>query len=320
VTRVVWIDGPEGRLICGGRGWGTTVLGMARLSRRSFLAAAAASIATPSLLAACGNDGSGAGAKAGSSSTSGGTELIRFNQDGYMIPGHQRLPIGLADSKGAVITAGPPTLAGRVLDASGKVVGAELVARRGGKDMPRPFWLFEMAADKPGQYQLQVDAPGAQKAMFFTVKTPADVPTPNPGDPLRFVETPTVANPRGVNPICTRNPICPFHSVSLKDAPQLGKPIVFIISTPAYCQFAVCGPVLDFVIAEQQRLGDKLTVVHSEVYTDDTKDKITPTVEAYGVNFEPVLYLADASGKVVDRWDVLFDQAGLATALDKLVA
>jgi hypothetical protein len=165
-----------------------------------------------------------------------------------------------------------------------------------------------------------VDAPGAQKAMFFTVKTPTEVPTPNPGDLLRFVDTPTVANPRGVNPICTRNPICPFHSVSLKDAPTLGKPMVFIISTPAYCQFAVCGPVLDFVIAEQQRLGDKLTVVHSEVYTDDTKDKITPTVDAYGVNFEPVLYMADAAGKVVDRWDVLFDQAGLAAALDKLVA
>jgi hypothetical protein len=225
----------------------------------------------------------------------------------------------LADAKGTVITAGPAMLAGRVTDMAGKAVGGELIAQRGGKDLPRPFWLFEMTADKPGQFQLQVDVPGGRKTMAFTVNTPEQVPTPKPGDQLLFVDTPTIADPRGVKPICTRNPICPFHTTSLKALQGVGKPVLFIISTPAFCQFAVCGPVLDFVIAEQRRFGDRLAVVHSEVYTDETKDKITPTVEAYGVSFEPVLYLADANGTVVDRWDVLFDQAQLAKALDALV-
>jgi hypothetical protein len=290
------------------------------LNRRAFLTASAGAIAAPSLLANCGSKTSpAAGGASGTGTASGGTELIRFNQDGYFVPGKQRLPIGLADARGAVVTEGPATLTGRVTDMAGTPVGGELVAARGGKDMPRPFWLFDMAADKPGQYVLQVDVPGGRKTLAFTVNTPAQVPTPKPGDPLLYVDTPTVADPRGINPICTRNPICPFHTTSLTSLRGVGKPVLFIISTPAFCQFAVCGPVLDFVIAEQVRFGDRLAVVHSEVYTDETKDKVTPTVEAYGVSFEPVLYLADANGTVVERWDVLFDQAQLAKALDALV-
>lgn len=280
---------------------------MTRLSRRTFLAGAAAA---PVLLAACG---------ASSSASKGGTELIRFGSDGYMIPGVQRLPIGLADAKGAVITAGPESLTGRLLDGAGKVIGKDIVAARQAKDMPRPFWTFHMDAQAPGQYQLQVDAPGGKKNMFFTVSKPSEVTTPKPGDQLLFVDTPTQDGQMGIKQICTRNPQCPFHRISLKDAKALGKPIVFIISTPAFCSFAVCGPLLDFVIAEGQRLGDKITIVHSDVYTDDTKDKIVPAVEAYGIAFEPVLYMADATGKVVDRWDVLFDHTELTKALDALV-
>ncbi len=281
---------------------------MSNLTRRTFLTAVATSVAAPGVLVAC------------SGSTEARVELIRFNQDGYMVPGKQRLPIGLADPKGAVITTGPDKLSGRVLDATGKAVGAPLTATRRSAGLPRPFWLFEMAVDRPGQYQLEVETSGGKKPMAFSITDPTLVNTPKPGDPLLLIDTPTTKNALGVNPICTRNPFCPFHSVSLKDATALGKPIVFIISTPAFCQFAVCGPVLDFVIAEEKRLAGKLTVVHSEVYTDDTKDNLTPTVEAYNMSFEPVLYLADRTGKVVDRWDVLFDQTELGKALDSLVA
>lgn len=282
---------------------------MTGLSRRSLLAqAAVAAVSAPTLLSAC-----------GTSSAQASTELIRFNQDGYLIPGRQRLPIGLADAKGIVITAGPAVLKGRVLDEAGKVVGAELTAPRRGKDMPRPFWPFAMAVPAPGVYSLQVDAPGGKKSMAFTVSEPAKVPAPKPGDQLRFIDTPTEAKPLTVKPICTRNPHCPFHSVSLKDAQSLGKPIAFLISTPAHCQFAVCGPVLDFLIDEQKRLGDKLVAIHAEVYADDAATEPAPVMEAYGIEYEPVLFLADATGKVVERYDVLFDQGELAAALDALV-
>lgn len=282
---------------------------MTPFSRRSFLAGAAASLTVPSLLSACGD----------SVSPSAKIELIRFNADGYFAPGSQRLPIGLADAKGAVITAGPTTLTGRVLDATGKVMSKDIVAQRRGEGMPRPFWPFVMSVAAPGQYQLQIETSSGKSAIFFTVSEPSKIPAPKPGDQLRFVDTATIANDRGVKPICTRNPFCPFHSVSLKDAQALHKPIAFLVSTPAHCTFAVCGPVLDFLIEEQKRFGDKLVAIHAEVYKDEGGTEPVDTMEAYGLTFEPCLFLADATGKVVERYDVLFDQKELGASLDKLV-
>ena len=130
---------------------------MTSVSRRTFLTAAAASVTVPGVLAAC------------AGTTGDKVELIRFNQDGYMIPGKQRLPIGLADAKGAVITTGPEKLTGRVLGADGKVLSANLTATRRSAGLPRPFWLFEMGVDQPGQYQLEVQTSGGKKALAFSV-------------------------------------------------------------------------------------------------------------------------------------------------------
>jgi hypothetical protein len=305
-------------------GFADTVPVMNRFSRRTFLAGAAASITLPTVLAACGDSNAAptdTTVKGSGPLPKGKIELIRFNADGYLTTGKQRLPIGLADAKAVVVTGGPSKLTGRVLDGNGKVVGADMLAERRGEGMPRPFWPFAMTLATPGVYQLQVDTNGKDKAvMAFTVVEPSKVPTPKPGDQLRFIETATISKPLGVDPICTRNPDCPFHSVSLKDAQSMGKPIVLLVSTPAHCQFAVCGPVLEFLIDEQKRIGDKIVPIHVEVYKDDGGLVPADAMEQYGLTFEPVLFLADATGKVVERYDVLFDQKELGAALDALVA
>jgi hypothetical protein len=41
-------------------------------------------------------------------------------------------------------------------------------------------------------------------------------------------------------------------------------------------------------------------------------------VQAYNLEFEPVLFLADASGTLVERLDAIWDAAELRTALDRL--
>jgi hypothetical protein len=61
-------------------------------------------------------------------------------------------------------------------------------------------------------------------------------------------------------------------------------------------------------------------VVHAEVYTDDSATTATPAVDAYHLAFEPVLFLADASGKVVTRLEGAWDQSELDEELDRLVA
>jgi hypothetical protein len=244
--------------------------------------------------------------------------VVNFFPDGYFVPGPLRLPVGLGDKNGVVQDGGPKSMKGRVFDDKGAVVVKELTVERHFDGVPRPYWPVMFELGTPGSYRLELDTPKGKANTGFTVTDPAKVIMPKPGDKMRPFVTPTPTSPGGVNPICTRNPICNLHNITLTDALAAGKPVAFLISTPAHCQQSVCGPILDLVIEQAERLADKVTTVHAEVYTDDTIVDVSPAVAAYDILFEPALWLADASGTIVNRLDVVFDRAELRLAFDQL--
>lgn len=236
---------------------------------------------------------------------------MSFFADGNQGPGHQRLAFGIADAKGKVVSTGPSKLTGRIVDVNGKVVVPKVEAPRRGEGLPRPYWAFEMALANPGTYTLEVGKASAA----FTVAEAAKLKIPRAGDQLPTFETPTVKDARGVNPICTANPICPLHDITLADALQLGKPIALLVGTPAHCKTAVCGPVLTFLIDERDKLAGKMTMLHAEVYKDDSINDITELMVALHLTYEPVLFIADASGTIVTRIDNVWDAAEQRAAL-----
>jgi hypothetical protein len=154
----------------------------------------------------------------------------------------------------------------------------------------------------------------------FSVTAPADIQMPKVGDKLPPFDTPTADNNRKVNPFCTRNPVCPLHAQTLTQALAAGKPVAFLVATPAHCKTAVCGPVLDLLLAQQAAFGSKVSMVHAEVYTDDTIATPAPVVDAYKMDFEPSLFLADHTGTIVNRLDNVWDTNELVAALTKLVS
>jgi hypothetical protein len=281
-------------------------------TRRNFLAGSGLALTSIAAMSAC---GSGSGASDGGKS---GNVIVNFFSDGFFIPGRQRLPIGLGDKSGVLQEGGPKTLKGRVVDELDKEVVSNLVVNRHDDGVPRPYYPVFLELTVPGVYRLEMNIPGGRTQTAFTVTDPTKVKLPKAGDKMRPFVTPTVAAAGGVNPICTRNPICDLHKVTLTDALQTGKPVAFLISTPAHCQKAVCGPILDLVAEQVARLGDMVVGVHAEVYTDDTINDVSPAVDAYDLLFEPSLWLADKSGTVVDRFDVIFDRVELKAAFDRL--
>src|SRR3546814_11078234 len=84
--------------------------------------------------------------------------------------------------------------------------------------------------------------------MSITIHPAADLSGVKPGDAIPAVATPPPTDARGVNPICTAEPACPLHDVSLADALGEGRPIALLVATPAFCQIAICGPVLDVLL------------------------------------------------------------------------
>ena len=292
---------------------------MRAIDRRAFLVASGALA-----LGACG--GSNKPSTAGTSQSANPTTspdgyavAQRFNQE-VLVPGLVRLPISLA-SKQAILSDGPEVLNGLIIDlATEAIVIPAISARRRRVTEGLVYWDFHAQLDTVGNYSLIVDG-GTPEGGAIQINDPASVRVPGIGQQLPPFDTPTFSDARGVDPICTRlaGGPCPFHDITLTEALSLGKPVAYLIGTPAHCQFGTCAPGLESLITARKRLGDKLAVVHAEVYTDDTATIATPAVDAYSLAFEPVIWLADAKGFIVARLDAIWDSTELDEALDALV-
>jgi hypothetical protein len=242
----------------------------------------------------------------------------RFPQD-VQEPGLQRLPISLSTADGRLIADGPDSLDAEVTDVDGASLGISIAAVR--RDMASgPYYSFRVPIESPGFYYLVVDG-GPEGGAAFQVMEPGSVAVPGPGQPMPPFDTPTTDDPRGVDPVCTRDPDpCPFHDLTLTDALLAGKPVVYLIGTPAFCQTGTCAPALESMISVKDRYGDTFSWVHAEVYTDNTATTPAPAVEAANLTFEPALFVIDTDGSVIERLDAVWDETELVEVLDRASA
>ena len=306
-------------------------------SRRKFLAGAAAL----SLLAACGDDDT---ASSGSNGGEGGTgeggagagdgqdpqlSVVRFFGPYFVAGTTNRVPFGLADADGLLpVEDSPAELTVTVTDPDGNVVADSLTAPLRSEGLPRGYYAFEFTPESAGFHDFTMDVDGGEILSQLQVVAPDD---PNlaglvgPGDQMPALETPTVENPRGVTPICTREPPCDLHEVAVSEALDGGGPVVVLVATPAFCQTAVCGPVLDVMIDQMPDFPD-VRFVHAEVFKDPENNSTplapedyAPVIGALGLPFEPALYTVGADGVVRDRLDYIFDGTEINETVRRLV-
>ena len=134
-------------------------------------------------------------------------------------------------------------------------------------------------------------------------------------------DTPTIDDARGIDPICTRaNGTCAFHELTLAEALANDRKTLLIVSTPGFCQTAVCGPILEMAIEEApNRPG--LDVVHAEVYRNPSEglEELADVMEALGLLFEPSMFFIEPDGMIADRIDFTVDRRELGALLDGFV-
>lgn len=99
-----------------------------------------------------------------------------------------------------------------------------------------------------------------------------------------------------------------MHRVTLAEALGAGRPVAFIVATPAFCHSRTCGPNLEELISVQAEVGNEATFVHAEVYADDRPETIekqvtSPTFREWGLVSEPWLFLIDRSGTIASRFE-----------------
>jgi hypothetical protein len=172
----------------------------------------------------------------------------------------------------------------------------------------------------PGTYWARVSHQGKTADAPLTVIDPASTPVPVAGRPMISTPTPTVGDHRGVDPICTRQPQCPWHDVSLDTALAEHRPLAVLFATPALCQTATCGPVLDRLLELRSQFESPIRFIHSEIYTNMSARTNAPAVQAYHLEGEPILFLAGADRIVRQRIDGLYGRGEAQEALSRLAA
>jgi hypothetical protein len=308
---------------------GVTQHALPTITRRSVLLGAAGALA----LAACGGKSKDEASTDSSTDAAGDVQLLAtvppqlFFAAGPM----QRAPLLLTDN-GSPLADPPATITTTLLSLGDgttepEVIGDPTELALHDEGIPRPYYALRFSVDEPGFYGVRTDYKGAQlDTNPFQISAVADVPLPQIGDAMIPVETPTPADPRGVDPVCTLDPPCPLHDITLTEALTMGKPVAFLVSTPAYCQTGICGPVLDLLVDEAK--GRDVVALHAEVWKnaaelDGDLTKATPTdaLDAYGmtqVGFEPALFIGDSHGMLTDRLDLIYDTSELRQGLDQV--
>jgi hypothetical protein len=290
-----------------------------RLSRRQLLLAGAGTLA----LAACGKGGDDETADGSTTTTpgaaGGGLTLVSLFQPLQPVGKDLRLPLALADAEGTFDVDLPKAVTVRLQRPDGTRLEAVSVPRHQ-KGLPRGYFPLATKFDVEGRWTVDVDAGLSKVQTTIDVRSTSEVPAvPAAGDPLPKIPTPTKAASQGVKPICTADPPCPFHATSLDEAIGGPNPIVLLVSSPALCRVAICGPVLHLLQTRKARLDRAgVTTIHAEVYVDRTGKKTAPTVDALGLTYEPALFLAAPDGTVTERLDLIFDAVELDGALDRL--
>lgn len=285
------------------------------VSRRQFLATSGSLAAGAIAVSACGGSSSGGG------SASGDYVVVTRFPNTNLVPGSVRLPISLADAQGTLLTDAslPTTLTSRIVaDATGEIIVDKIMTTKHGVNLPQPYWPVIAEINDVGIYRLIVEG-GPEDGAAFQLFDPSRVSVPIVGTPMPPFETPTIDNAGGLDPICTYSSgTCPFHTITLGDALNSGKPVAYLIGTPAYCKTGTCAPALETLIAAQKTFGDDILFVHAEVYTDRTATEVAPAVRAYYMDFEPALFIADSDGVLRHRLDAIFDQDEVQDALGEI--
>jgi hypothetical protein len=137
----------------------------------------------------------------------------------------------------------------------------------------------------------------------INVVRPEDSQLPIPGGDAVVVPTPTVEDHMGLTELCTQQPDCGMHDLSLDAALAAEQPVVLMFATPAYCQTAVCGPAVHTLddIRQSRDWGD-VAFIHVEIFRD-AGETIAEPVEAWNLPTEPWLFTIHPDGVIADRRD-----------------
>jgi len=297
--------------------------GSAQRSRRELLrwaALAGGTFAFAELLAACGAGTGGAtGGPAGTTSdgtlrglVAGVPQLSVLAAQGQLPVGRSRFAFGLAGPTNALVErASPQPWFAKAQAASPlgpfSASWADLRAYQATRDRsPRSqlagYYLAQVRLPSAGTWlgvalvEVASQRAAGQASVLVGGQQPAPV-----GSTARSGRSPVATSATARAEVCTRQPACPMHAVSLDAALANGRPTVVSFATPLLCAGRLCGPVVDEQLQAFRQLGERANFVHVELYPARRTDRPAPPYLAWGLRGEPWLFVVDRHAAVRAR-------------------
>ncbi len=236
--------------------------------------------------------------------------------------GDHRLAIGYL--KGGVPT--PPVDAKATLrPPKGDAIEVEprivRIGFRAGGDASKPsdvktLVIIDHPFEDPGTWQVQLTTKDGRFSAPFNVVEGSE--SPMVGEKAIKSNSATKDDPRGVKPLCTRDPDCTQHDMTVAEAVTSGRPSVISFVTPALCVSRTCGPSLDVIEETKQKSGDGVNFVHVEIYADPGGKRQSKPVKEWRLPGEPWIVFVGDDGKVKARWSGAVGREEFPGAVDAL--
>lgn len=162
-----------------------------------------------------------------------------------------------------------------------------------GRGLPVTQGLITTVYDEPEGIPVGVAAPHSETFTWGAPDQPARITT----DP-----TPNTA----------------YYQFTIAQAVTSGKPSLIVFATPGLCTRKFCGPTVDNLDPIWQEYGERIVIVHVEVYNLDI-GKYVPAVLEWGLIENPWLYVVDAEGMIVARYEGVIGDGELSPVLAALL-
>jgi hypothetical protein len=186
------------------------------------------------------------------------------------------------------------------------------------------FYVANTPFDAAGKWGVEISATLPDGGAAATIQAPFTVLATS-RSPAQGTVPPASLNDTfftncNTESLCSRSPACPLHDKVIADVLGKGRPLVVMFSTPAFCTSRFCGPVLEVLLAQAPTYQDRADFVHIEVWQDFQLQKHRAATDEWRLPTEPYTFFMDKNGVVVGKFEAVFGQNELTSALDQLVA
>ena len=171
--------------------------------------------------------------------------------------------------------------------------------------------------DVPGIWVVSVQPESGPALADFPIQVQEFPRTVAVGDPAPQSDSFTIDDAPLAEISSATDPDPSLYQMSIAEAVTSGRPSVIVFATPKFCQTAICGPTLDRVL-ELKPSFPGVNFLHVEVFTnlDDPENiETVPAVDEWGIPTEPWVFVVDAAGIVVARFEGVVDATEIAAAL-----